>query len=391
MSTLVSNNEIDQGAATLRTPLYALHCELGARMAPFAGYDMPIHYPLGVLKEHLHTRQAAGLFDVSHMGQIAIRALDVATAGRALEALVPVDLLGLAEGRQRYGFFLNSSGGIIDDLMISRRHDHLLLVVNAGRKAVDTAHLRARLAQTCEILPLPDRALLALQGPAAESVIADLAPQVAAMRFMDVWDATLGGIECVIARSGYTGEDGFEISVPAAAAEDLTRLLLKHSQVALIGLGARDSLRIEAGLCLYGTDIDETTRPTEASLAWAIQKERRAGGARAGNFPGAETILADLASGPQRLRVGLRPQDRTPVRAGTLLFAEASADKAVGKVTSGGYGPSVGAPIAMGYVAASHASPGTPLFAEVRGRRLPIEVSSLPFVLHRYKRAQIRS
>ena len=390
MSTACSNSKIISNRATLRTPLYPLHCELGARMAPFAGYEMPIHYPLGVLKEHLHTRTAAGLFDVSHMGQIALRphTSDMAALALALERLVPVDVLGLGEGRQRYGFLTNARGGIIDDLMIGHLRDHLLLVVNASRKTIDVEHLHAQLAESCDVVPLEDRALLALQGPAAEAVLAELAPSATGMRFMDLRELTIAGADCVVARSGYTGEDGFEISVPADAAERFARLLLKHPQVASAGLGARDSLRTEAGLCLYGADIDETTTPIEAGLDWAIQKVRRLGGARAGDFLGAETILADFARKPRRSRVGLRPRERTPIRGGALLFADPSANEPIGKVRSGGYGPSVGAPIAMGYVAASQASPDTQLFAEVRGRRVAVTVTSLPFVPHRYKRSQ---
>src|SRR5581483_8884690 len=388
MSTARSSNEIISNIATLRTPLYALHREFDARMAPFAGYEMPIHYPLGVLKEHLHTRTAAGLFDVSHMGQIALRPRtgDMVTLALALERLIPVNVLGLGEDRQRYGFLTNECGGIIDDLIISRRRDCFLLVVNASRKAIATQHLYARLAESCNVAPLEDRALIALQGPAAEAVLAGLAPSVTGMRFADVRDLNIGSIECVVARSGYTGEDGFEISLPAESAEKLARLLLKHPQVAFAGLGARDSLRMEAGLCLYGADIDETTTPIEAGLGWAIQKVRRPGGTRAGGFLGAETILAELASKPRRFRVGLRPRERTPVRGGALLFADPSANEPIGKVTSGGFGPSLGAPIAMGYVAASEASPNTQLFAEVRGRRVGVTVASLPFVPHRYKR-----
>jgi len=393
MSTAFSDSELISNTATLRTPLYALHCELGARMAPFAGYEMPIHYPLGVLKEHLHTRTAAGLFDVSHMGQIALhpRTGDMRALALALERLVPVDVLGLDEDRQRYGFLTNERGGIVDDLMIGRRRDHFLLIVNASRKAIDAQHLHAQLAESCDVTLLEDRALLALQGPAADAALAELAPSVSGMCFMDLGELTIAGADCMVARSGYTGEDGFEISVPAESAERLARLLLKHPQVVLAGLGARDSLRTEAGLCLYGADIDETTTPIEAGLDWAIQKVRRVGGARAGNFPGAETILAELTGKPRRCRVGLRPRERTPIRGGALLFADPSANEPIGKVTSGGYGPSVGAPVAMGYVVASQASPDTQLFAEVRGRRVSATVTSPPFVPHRYKRTQPES
>jgi aminomethyltransferase len=384
-ATAVSSHE----ASTLRrTPLYALHVERGARMVPFAGYDMPVQYPTGILKEHLHTRAAAGLFDVSHMGQIALRPRSgqMQDAALALEALAPVDVLGLNDGRQRYAFFTNSAGGILDDLMIAHRGDHLHLVINAACKEADEAHLRSHLASACVVEPLNDRALLALQGPLAERVLALLAPEAAAMRFMDVRTLSLAGIACEVSRSGYTGEDGYEISVPAARAEELALALLADDSVALIGLGARDSLRLEAGLCLYGFDIDTTTTPIEADLAWAMQKSRRAGGARAGGFPGADVIFEQLARGATRRRVGLRPAERAPVRHDARLYrTEADAD-AIGVVTSGGFGPSVQAPVAMGYVARDCAAPGTRLFADVRGKRLPIQVCDLPFVPHRYKR-----
>ncbi len=371
-----------------RTPLFALHSEAGARMGPFAGYDMPIQYPPGVLKEHLHTRSAAGLFDVSHMGQIALRPRDgnLATAAAALERLVPIDVVGLAAGRQRYAVFTNEQGGIIDDLMIGNRGDHFLLIVNAGRKAADEQHLRKHLTQACEIEALPDRALIALQGPASESVLSRLSGEVRDMRFMDIRACQLDGSDCVVSRSGYTGEDGYEIGLPAANAERLARRLMAEPEVALVGLGARDSLRLEAGLPLYGADLDESTTPVEAGLAWAIPKVRRAGGARAGNFIGADAVLAGFAKGTTRSFVGLRPSDRTVVRGGTKLFADATATQPIGTVTSGGFGPSVPGPIAMGYVAPAFASKATQLFAEVRGNRVAVTVTPLPFVPHRYKR-----
>ena len=374
--------------ALKRTPLHALHLDSGARMAPFAGYEMPIQYALGVLKEHLHTRTAAGLFDVSHMGQIALRPRSgrVADAAQALERLVPVDVVGLQEGRQRYAFFTNGSGGIIDDLMIGRFGDHLALVVNASRKDIDERHLRDALSDLCTIEVMEDRALLALQGPAAEAVLARLAPSSASMRFMDIRPILIAGASCLVSRSGYTGEDGYEISVPASDAERLARTLLQDAAVTLIGLGARDSLRVEAGLCLFGSDIDETTTPVEAGLQWAMQKVRRRSGARAGNFPGADVLLEQLEHGAPRCRVGLRPQGRTPVRAGALLYADASASEPVGTVTSGTFGPSAAAPVAMAYVPNSFATLNTLLFADVRNNRLPVEVTELPFVPHRYKR-----
>jgi aminomethyltransferase len=369
------------------TPLDALHARLGGRMVPFAGYSMPVQYPTGVLKEHLHCRAAAGLFDVSHMGQLALRPRSgrVADAARALERLVPVDVLGLAEGRQRYAIFTNEAGGILDDLMVANRGDHLFLVVNASRKDADTAHLEVALSEACLVEPLDDRALLALQGPRAEAALAALAPEVGEMRFMDAREVTLMGIPCLVSRSGYTGEDGFEISVPAVRAEPFAEALLEGESVMPIGLGARDSLRLEAGLCLYGNDIDETTTPVEAGLSWAIQKVRRRGGAREGGFPGAEIILAQLEDGASRRRVGLLPEGRAPVRAGATLHIE-SEDEGVGAVTSGVFGPTVDGPVAMGYVPAAYAAPGTRLFAEVRGKRLPVRVAEMPFVRAGYKR-----
>jgi aminomethyltransferase len=370
-----------------KTPLHALHLELGARMTPFAGYEMPLQYKLGVLKEHLATRASCGLFDVSHMGQVVLRHRSggVAETALALERLLPVDLLGLAPGRQRYGLFTTSTGGILDDLMVANRGDHLHLVVNASRKGVDTAHLAANLADTSHVTPLADRALIALQGPMAETVLARLAPQVATLRFMDVADVVLLGTNCLVSRSGYTGEDGFEISIANTDAEMIARALLDDPAVTPVGLGARDSLRVEAGLCLYGSDIDDTTTPVEAGLAWAIQPVRRAAGARAGGFPGAPTILRQLAEGAPSQRVGLK-SDRVPVRSGTPLFTQNSGGEPIGRVTSGVFGPSIEAPVAMGYVPPTAARPGTQLFAEVRGKRQPVVVTHMPFVPARYKR-----
>jgi aminomethyltransferase len=369
------------------TPLHALQVELGARMVPFAGYEMPVQYPLGVLKEHLHTRAAAGLFDVSHMGQIVLRAKsgDVGDAARALERLVPVDIIDLAPGRLRYAFFTNAVGGILDDLMVANCGEYLLLVVNASCKEADESHLRAHLANECEVERL-DRALIALQGPKAEAALALLAPECASMRFMDVRTLTLMGAECRVARSGYTGEDGFEISTPADIAREIAEELLANACVAPIGLGARDSLRLEAGLCLYGSDIDERTTPVEAGLSWAIQKVRRRRGAREGGFPGAPIILGQLEHGAPRHRVGLRPEGRAPVRAGAPLYVDADASAPVGSVTSGGFGPSLNAPIAMGYLPTALAAPGTTVFAELRGKRLPVTVTDLPFIVPKYKR-----
>jgi aminomethyltransferase len=371
-----------------QTPLHALHLSLGARMVPFAGYDMPVQYPAGVLKEHLHTRQKCGLFDVSHMGQLTLRAKSgkLEDAARALERLVPQDIVALGAGRQRYAQFTDEQGGILDDLMVANFGDHLFVVVNAACKEADEAHLRAHISDSCTIDPLADRALLALQGPRAEAVLAKFCAEVPAMRFMDAGPRKIAGLDCFVSRSGYTGEDGFEISVPAAQAGQLATALLSDADVLPIGLGARDSLRLEAGLCLYGHDIDTTTTPVEGALEWSLQKSRRAGGARAGGYLGAETIMGQLASGAARRRVGLRPEGRAPVREGAPLFADQSSSEPIGIVTSGGFGPSLNAPVAMGYVPTPLATNDTRLFAEVRGQRLPVRVAATPFVPNTYKR-----
>jgi len=358
-----------------RTCLHALHVELGAKMVPFAGYEMPVQYPLGVMGEHLHTRAKAGLFDVSHMGQIVLRA-----PATALEALVPVDVQGLGAGRQRYALFTNDQGGILDDLMVANRGDHLFLVVNAACKQADLAHLQAHMDG---VQMIAGRALLALQGPWAGDILARMVPGVADMRFMDVAILPWQGVDLWISRSGYTGEDGFEISLPEDRAEAFARALLAVDGVAPIGLGARDSLRLEAGMCLYGHDIDTTTTPIEAGLSWAIQKVRRRGGAREGGFPGAEVILGQLETGPARLRVGLLPEGRAPMREGTQLF---HGDTHIGAVTSGGFAPSLGVPVAMGHVPAALSKPGTHLTGEVRGKRLPVTVASLPFRPSTYRK-----
>jgi len=370
------------------TPLHALHLARGGKMVPFAGYDMPVQYATGVLREHLHTRASAGLFDVSHMGQIALRPKSghIEDAALALERLVPQDILSLAPGRQRYAQFTNASGGILDDLMVANFGDHLYLVVNAACKAADEAHLRAGLADACVIEPLQNRALIALQGPKACAVLAKLGADVAAMRFMDAAPRSIDGIECLVSRSGYTGEDGFEISVPAMQVEGLAGELLANVEVLPIGLGARDSLRLEAGLCLYGHDIDTSTTPVEAALQWSIQKSRRKAGARAGGFPGADVILPQLENGASRHRLGLRPEGRAPAREGAPLFADEASSRPIGAVTSGGFGPSLNAPVAMGYLPSPHAVPGSIVFAEVRGQRLPLRVSPMPFLPHSYKR-----
>jgi aminomethyltransferase len=368
-----------------RLALHDLHVSLGGRMVAFAGYEMAVQYPAGVMKEHLHCRSAAGLFDVSHMGQVILRPkTGYQATALAFETLMPVDVLGLAEGRQRYGLFTNDSGGILDDLMFANRGDHLFVVVNAACKEADIAHMTAHLSEVCDVIPVTDRGLLALQGPEAEAALARLVPEVASMRFMDVAVLAWQGADLWISRSGYTGEDGFEISVPEAALEGFARALLDQPEVMPIGLGARDSLRLEAGLCLYGHDIDTTTSPVEAGLTWALQKARRAGGARAGGFPGVTRIFTELAEGPQRCRVGLRPEGRAPMREGTEIFATDGTP--VGVVTSGGFGPSVEAPIAMGYVASSFSVTGTTLEGEVRGKKLPLVVSEMPFQPTTYKR-----
>ncbi|MGB7322905.1 MAG: glycine cleavage system aminomethyltransferase GcvT [Albidovulum sp.] len=369
-----------------RTVLYDLHLELGGKMVPFAGYEMPVQYPMGVMKEHLHTRTGAGLFDVSHMGQILLTAKSgsVEDAALALERLVPVDIAGLKEGRQRYAMFTNDAGGILDDLMVANRGDHLFLVVNAACKEQDFAHLTAGLTD-CDVGMVEGRALMALQGPAAEAALARLVPDVVDLKFMDVairqWDTA----ELWISRSGYTGEDGFEISVPEKFAESFARALLAMEEVAPIGLGARDSLRLEAGMCLYGHDIDEGTSPVEGNITWAIQKARRGGGAREGGFPGAGRILQELADGPSRRRVGLRPEGRAPMREGTEIFAGPDGGAPIGMITSGGFGPSIEGPMAMGYLPAA-LTEGTVVYGEVRGKRLPAVIAAMPFQPNQYKR-----
>jgi aminomethyltransferase len=378
----------DDQSPLKRTPLHALHVSRGGKMVPFAGYDMPVQYATGVLREHLHTRAAAGLFDVSHMGQIVLRPKSgkVEDAALALERLVPQDIVGVAAGRQRYAQFTNAAGGLLDDLMVANFGDHLFVVVNAACKAEDEAHLRANLSDVCVIEPLVDRALIALQGPKAAPVLEKFCAEAPAMRFMDAGPRAVDGIDCFVSRSGYTGEDGFEISVPAEHAEALARMLLESSDVAPIGLGARDSLRLEAGLCLYGHDIDTTTTPVEGALEWSIQKSRRHGGARASGFPGADTILQQLEKGAPRRRVGLKAEGRAPVREGAPLFADAASSMQIGSITSGGFGPSVNGPVAMGYLPTSCATAGELVFAEVRGQRLPLRVAAMPFVPNTYKR-----
>lgn len=388
VETATSTADPEAGASSLvRTPLHAFHVRHGARMVPFAGYDLPLHYPTGLLGEHVATRAAAGLFDVSHMGQITVapRTGDMAGVAEALETVLPIDVVGLAPGRQRYAILTTPDGGILDDLMVANLGDRFLLVVNASRKAVDEAHLRAALPASCAVMPSA-HALLAMQGPASEAALAALAPDVVRLLFMDARTVTLLGLDCVITRSGYTGEDGFEISVPASGAEELAEALLRHPSVVPVGLGARDSLRLEAALCLYGADIDTTTSPVEAGLTWAIQPVRRRNGARAGGFPGAARILAEAGDGPARRRVSLRPEGCAPVRGGAPLFAGADEAVPVGAVTSGGFGPSVGGPVALGYLPAALSEVGTRVFADVRGQRLPVTVTRGPFIPPRFKR-----
>ncbi len=375
-------------APLLTTPLHALHIELGAKMVPFGGYDMPVQYATGILAEHRHTRTAAGLFDVSHMGQVLLTGDDAAAA---LETLVPVDIVDLGPFKQRYALFTNAQGGILDDLMVTRRADDLFVVVNAACKQQDIAHLQQHIGTRCTVQPLPEQALLALQGPQAVTALARLNPEVQKLVFMTGGHFTLAGIGCFVTRSGYTGEDGFEISVPSGQAEQLARALLAQPEVLPIGLGARDTLRLEAGLCLYGHDIDTTTTPVEGALTWAIQKVRRAGGARAGGYPGADVIGAQLAQGANgvqggvsRKRVGLISTERMPVREGAQVVDAAGTP--IGRVTSGSLGPSINQPVALAYLATSHTAIGTEVFAVVRDKRVAMTVAALPFVPNGYFR-----
>lgn len=366
-----------------QTPLHALHLELGARMVPFAGYAMPVQYPMGVLQEHHHTRSSAGLFDVSHMGQLTLSGPDAALA---LESLMPVDVAGLGVNKQRYGLLLNDAGGIIDDLMFVNRGRDLFLIVNGACKHGDLAHITERIGQRCTVTPQFDRALLALQGPLAVSALQRLLPGVENLVFMTGHAFTWSGADLYVTRSGYTGEDGFEISVPAGSADALARELLAQPEVKPIGLGARNSLRLEAGLCLYGNDIDTTTTPVEAALNWAMQKVRRTGGERAGGFPGSDLVLAQLdgSQGLGRKRVGLIALERVPVREHTEL--QDLQGETIGEVTSGLLGPSTDKPVAMGYLKPEFATAGTRIQAVVRGKAVPMEVAAMPFVPNRYYR-----
>lgn len=368
----MAGNETTEQALK-RTPLHALHVELGAKMVPFAGWEMPVQYPMGIKGEHLHTRAKAGLFDVSHMGQVRIIGDDPAVD---FERLVPGDIAGLANGQTRYTLFTDDAGGILDDLMVTNAGDQLFVVVNAACADADIAHMKAGLAS--EVVPIDDRGLLALQGPAASAVLSALAPGVETMPFMTSTHSEILGRHCYVSRSGYTGEDGYEISVPADATEELARALLAHEDVEPIGLGARDTLRLEAGLCLYGHDIDTTTTPVEAALTWTIAKSRR----ERGGFPGAGVILGQIRDGAPRKRVGIQPEGRAPAREGTVIAAKDGAE--IGQVTSGGFGPSLDGPLAMGYVAADHAKLGTALDVIVRGKAMPAHVAKMPFVPQRY-------
>ena len=379
----MSAEETQASSPLAHTPLHALHLELGARMVPFAGYHMPVQYPTGLVAEHHHTRQAAGLFDVSHMGQLRLVGADAALA---FESLMPVDVVGLGVGKQRYGLLLDAQGGILDDLMFVNRGDDLLVVVNGACKQADIAHIQAHIGQRCQVLPLPERALLALQGPLAVQALQRLVPGVQTLVFMTGAAHRWQGHDLYITRSGYTGEDGFEISLPAEAADAFARALLAEPEVQPIGLGARNSLRLEAGLCLYGADIDTTTTPVQAQLTWAIQKVRRTGGARAGGFWGADTVLAQLdgTRPTPRLRVGLIAQERVPVREHVALHSPAG--QPIGEVTSGLLSPSLNQPIALASVDAAFAQPDTQVHAMVRGKAVPMRVAPLPFVPHRYHR-----
>ena len=355
-------------------------------MTEFAGYEMPVQYSLGILGEHQHTRTKSGLFDVSHMGQVILRGRSYQETALALERAIPMDALGLDVGRQRYGFLTTDNGGILDDLMFSNRGDHIFVVLNAACKDSDIVHLRTLLEPDISIEVIENRALIALQGPASEAVLSEFNSQIKAMNFMDVETLSIAGAECWVSRSGYTGEDGFEISIPASAAESVTKSILSKEEVELIGLGARDSLRLEAGLCLYGHDIDKATSPVEAALTWAIQKVRRTHGERAGGFMGSEIISQQIETGTDKKRVGFLPQTRAPMREGIEIFATEVSKKVIGKITSGGFSPSLGYPIAMGYIASEFANSEDEFFGELRGKRVPVKVAKIPFVPLNFKR-----
>ena len=382
-----SNNSSPQSTSLFKTPLHDLHVDLGARMAPFAGYSMPLQYPAGLMTEHLHTRRSASLFDVSHMGQLRLAGRQ---AAEALESLMPVDVIDLAPGKQRYGLLLNETGGIIDDLMfVNWNHadgDDLFVIVNGACKTGDIAHIQEQIGSRCDVIPMPDMALLALQGPLAVTALQRLAPGIEKLVFMTGGAFSLAGCDCFVTRSGYTGEDGFEISAPVLQAEALAQSLLAQPEVKPAGLGARNSLRLEAGLCLYGHDIDSTTTPVEASLNWAIQKVRRTGGARAGGFPGAEKIQAQMTNPASltRKRVNLIGLERIPVRDHSAL--QDMDGTPIGAVTSGLLSPSLNLPIALAYVKPEFAIVGCRVNAIVRGKPVAMQVTSTPFVPARYHR-----
>ena len=371
-----------------RTSFHGLHMELGARMIPFAGYEMPVQYGGGIISEHLHTRAAASLFDVSHMGQILVvpNSGGLADAARAVERVAPINMLGLKEGRQRYGLFTTANGGIVDDFMITRHEARFLIVANASRKSVDFELLLTEIGRDCGLELLEDRALIAIQGPASGTALERVVPGVGELNFMESREFNPDGSPVWISRSGYTGEDGFEISVPAAGSEEFFARLLEQDGVSPAGLGARDSLRLEAGLCLYGNDIDENTSPVEAALEWALSRVRRRGGERMGGFPGDARILTELEEGARRRRVGIQPEGRAPMRGGAVLHANREGEIRIGEVTSGGYGPTFGGPLSMGYVESGYGNEGTPVYGEVRGRMLDARFRPLPFVEHRYIR-----
>lgn len=362
--------------APKRTPLYDLHVELGGKMVDFAGWEMPVQYPMGIMGEHNHTRTKAGLFDVSHMGQVILHGEG---AAEKLETLVPSAMTTLKEGKARYTFFTNPDGGIMDDLIVANAGDHLFLVVNASMRHQDIPHMADNL-DGIEVTEIFDRALVAVQGPAAENVVGDLCPAARDMTFMQTMVADINGVECRISRLGYTGEDGFEISIPEDKAIEVCRAFLAHEDCEPVGLGARDSLRLESGLCLYGNDIDNSTSPVEASLTWAMQKRRR----EEGGFPGADRIQRDLAEGTAKKLVGIRPAGRAPARAGVEV--QDLNGNIIGSITSGGFGPTVGAPVAMGYVATKHSEPGQKINLIIRGKAQPAEIAALPFVTQNYKR-----
>jgi len=370
-----------------RTPLYYLHKELKAKIIPFAGYEMPVNYPLGILQEHIHCRKAVGLFDVSHMGQILISSKSISMTSLALELekLIPVDLVDLKQDRQRYGFLTNNSGGIIDDLMISNRGDHFFVVVNAARQDIDVQYLKKNLQSDINVFVEKGRSLIAVQGPYAEEALSSTISGIQQMKFLDVKNFLFKDIEVWISRSGYTGQDGFEVSIPNDIAEDFCRTLLEIEKVEAIGLGARDTLRLECGLCLYGQDLDEGISPIEAGLTWAIQKVRRNQGIRAGGFPGASKILTQIDESPGRRRVALLPVGRAPIRFGTKLFSDKNGTAEIGLVTSGGYSPTIEKPISMGYVNQSDPLKGQLVYGEVRNKLLPLEITNLPFVKTSFK------